>query len=127
MDHADPRNIPERPTQPPLPSRAQSIRDAEANERYADREREYRAEARRGAGIFWVDPGTKAWTGFEGIVSGYCLQNELDIPVMAAVRSAISGIGLTDAERWQIVAEALDEQIAEYARNRRENDWLEGR
>jgi len=69
---------------------------------YGERDRLYAAtfsntlaEAMRGIGPYWTD--SEPW------------------PTVEAVRKAIVGVGLTDAQRWAVVCLAVAEEASKYA------------
>jgi hypothetical protein len=65
------------------------------------------AIARRGEGPFWP---TNDW---KLIADAPKWDGEQYMPLMVALRRAKSGIGLTAAERWEIVDAAIEDEITE--------------
>jgi hypothetical protein len=96
--------IGDRPLSPP------EIPYGERDRIYAEAYTSAFAEVLRGDGPFWPANDWRTATDCPA------LDNEQEIPIFAAVRRALSGIGLTDAERWAIVHREVCRQAGEYAR-----------
>jgi hypothetical protein len=92
-----------------MPSREEVHAAYDRDERRAEAYRAAFQEVWTGAGPFWP---TGEWTRE---AESPQWDNEQWMSVFVALRRACAGIGLTDAERWEIVATALAREASRYA------------
>lgn len=93
-------------------SRAEVHHAGKVNDRCAEAYSAAMAEALIGAGPFWP---THEWHTATDTPKFHI---EQEVPIFCAVRRALAGIGLSDAERWSVVLTEVTRQASRYAETR---------